>query len=367
MPRRSLLTARFLLAALACAAGIANANADEACAAHGLPVSRIVEVDADGGPLFGSITRRQRESSFLKPREVVLTFDDGPMPWVTKSILDTLDAYCTKAMFFSVGRMAITYPRTVRDILARGHTLGSHTFSHPLHMPHMQPEKATAEIERGLAAVSEAAGGPVTPFFRFTGLADSPALLAYLATRHMASFSVDTVSNDSYIRDPKQLIERTLAEVERKKGGIILFHDIKTATAKALPEILSRLKAKGYRVVQVTSAKPSTPDPALMTEYAPKVARAMHTPAATASVAASLSGTLAPEHVDQDRLKFSSLAPTPLAPTPRDRAKPATAAASDWSMRSSVGLGSGIKTGRQAKKAAPTTISGWSTVVNADF
>ncbi len=251
------------------------ARAEDACAAHGLPVSRIVEVDATGGPLFGSVTHQHREPTFLKPKEVVLTFDDGPMPWVTRSILDTLDAYCTKAMFFSVGRMAMTYPQTVRDIAARGHTIGSHTFSHPLRMPRMQPEKAKAEIEQGLAAVSAAAGAPVTPFFRFTGLADSANLISYLASRQMASFSVDAVSNDSYIHDAKALIERTMAEVTRNHGGIILFHDIKTATAKALPEILAQLEAKGYRVVQVTSVRPAVPDAKLLAEYTAKVDKAL--------------------------------------------------------------------------------------------
>ncbi len=67
-----------------------------------------------------------------------------------------------------------------------------------------------------MAAVSAAAGAPVTPFFRFTGLADSANLISYLASRQMASFSVDAVSNDSYIHDAKALIERTMAEVTRR-------------------------------------------------------------------------------------------------------------------------------------------------------
>ena len=115
------------------------------------------------------MTRQAREPSFLKPKEVVLTFDDGPMPWVTKSILDTLDTFCTKATFFSVGRMALAYPATVRDVLARGHTLGTHTYSHPFNMPRMKVDAATSEIERGLAAVATAAGAAnraVFPLYR---------------------------------------------------------------------------------------------------------------------------------------------------------------------------------------------------------
>jgi peptidoglycan-N-acetylglucosamine deacetylase len=99
-----------------------------------LGVSRTVQIDATNGPLFGGITKFSREESFLQPREVMLTFDDGPLPWITKSILDTLDRQCTKATFFSVGRMALAYPDTVRDVVARGHTLGTHTWSHPLNL-----------------------------------------------------------------------------------------------------------------------------------------------------------------------------------------------------------------------------------------
>lgn len=113
---------------------------------RGIGISRTIEIDASTGALFGSVTKQVREASFLKQKEVVLTFDDGPMPWVTKSILDTLDTFCTKATFFSVGRMALAYPATVREIVARGHTLGSHTFSHPYHLPSMKPAAAVAEV-----------------------------------------------------------------------------------------------------------------------------------------------------------------------------------------------------------------------------
>lgn len=264
------LTLLIVIAGLVLAPAHASAGCvDESTA---LPVSRIVEIDTTNGPMFGSVTRQPHEPSFLRPKEVVLTFDDGPMPWVTKSILGTLDTFCTKATFFSVGRMALAYPATVKDILARGHTLGSHTYSHPFHMPRMKPDAAVAEIERGLAAVTAAAGEPIAPFFRFPGLADSPRLLAYLRTRNIAALTVDVVSNDSYTRDPLKLAERTMAEVRRHHGGIILFHDIKTATAKALPSILARLKAEGYSVVHMTAKHPAEPLAVTLGDAAPQLA-----------------------------------------------------------------------------------------------
>ncbi len=224
-----------------------------------LGLARTVEVNGSGGPVYGDITKAPKEASFLAPKEGVLTFDDGPMPWVTAAILDTLDRHCTKATFFSVGRMAIAYPESVREILLRGHTLGTHTWSHPLNIARLRPDKAKDEIERGFAAVAMAAGRPIAPFFRFPGLSDSSLLIGHLKGRAIATFTVDVVSNDSYISDPQRLARRTIERTEARQGGILLFHDIKAATAKALPTILAELKARGYRVVHMRSVNPVEP------------------------------------------------------------------------------------------------------------
>ncbi len=221
------------------------------------------------------MTSLPREPSFLRPKEVVLTFDDGPMPWLTKSVLDTLDRFCTKGTFFSVGRMAMAYPATVRDVVARGHTLASHTYSHPFQLPHLAPQIARDEIDRGVAAVSAAAGIEAAPFFRFPGLAASRTLIDYAASRGLVTFTVDVVSNDSYIHDPGELATRTLREIEGRGRGIILFHDIKSTTAKALPAILEGLALRGYKVVHMVARTPAMLRNELMAEYTPRVEKAL--------------------------------------------------------------------------------------------
>ena len=230
-----------------------RANSLQPCGMSGpaLGVSRIVEIDTSTGALFGSISTQAKEPRFLEPKEVVLTFDDGPVPPITKSILDTLDRFCTKATFFSVGKMALAYPSTVRTVLERGHTVGSHTWSHPLNLKRLSIEKADEEIEKGHAAVTLAAGEPIAPFFRFPGLSDSAPMLRHLQERGIAAFSVDSVSNDSYISDPERLLQHALKEVEDHKGGIVLFHDIKPATARMLPRFLAELQARGYKIVHM--------------------------------------------------------------------------------------------------------------------
>lgn len=262
------------LAAIAPAPASADACATPKTA---LGVERVVEIDPSSGPLYGDISVLTREERFLGPKEVVLTFDDGPMPWITKSILDTLDRFCTKATFFSVGRMAIAYPASVKDILARGHTLGGHTWSHPLNLKRRSLARAKDEIEKGFAAIAMAAEQPIAPFFRFPGLSDSNPMMAHLQERKIAAFTVDVVSNDSYISSPERLISYTLDQVEKRKGGIILFHDIKSATAKALPTILASLKARGYKVVHMRSTTPLVPLDTYDTELAGMLAKAKPT------------------------------------------------------------------------------------------
>jgi peptidoglycan-N-acetylglucosamine deacetylase len=239
-----------------------------------LGVSRIIEIDTKSGPLFGEYSKLEREPRFLGPKEVVLTFDDGPLPRYTKPILDALDQFCTKATFFNVGEMAMAYPNMVKEVIGRGHTVGAHTWSHPMNMRHMSLDKAEDQIERGFAAVALAAGRPVAPFFRFPGLSDSGPMLAYLQERGIASFTVDIVSNDSYIGSPQRLIQRTMAQIAHQNGGIVLFHDIKASTAKALPTILADLKKGGYKIVMLRPKAEYTPLPALTAELEAKRAKA---------------------------------------------------------------------------------------------
>ena len=129
--------------------------------------------------------------------------------------------------------MAIAYPAMTKEILARGHTLGTHTWSHPMNLARMAPAAARDQIDSGFAAVALAADQPIAPFFRFPGLSDSPALMSYLQERGIAAFTVDVVSNDSYIGDVNRLIARTLEHVETNQA--VSFSSTISSTSRRAP------------------------------------------------------------------------------------------------------------------------------------
>jgi peptidoglycan/xylan/chitin deacetylase (PgdA/CDA1 family) len=231
-----------------------------------LGVSRIVEIDTAQGPRFG----QRYKGSFLADGEVVLTFDDGPMRRYTMPILEALDEQCTKATFFAVGRMALADPETLKEVARRGHTIGSHTWSHKK-LTTISATNANYELELGLSAVHAALGAPVAPFFRFPYLSDSRASLAYLAGRGIGTFGIDVDSRDFDTRNPGTVLRNVLSLLEKQRKGIILFHDIHPSTAGALASLLAELKARGFKVVHMVAKSPA----ATLPEFDATAARAL--------------------------------------------------------------------------------------------
>ncbi len=219
----------------------------------GMGLSRIVEIDTTGGPGFGFEHFKQYD--FLREKEVVLTFDDGPWPENTAAVLKALGDECLKATFFEIGEHATWHPQITRQVIEAGQTVGTHTWSHKdlARNPYASDlEKAKEEIEMGNSAVHMAAAGlPVAPFFRFPDLQHPPQLLAYLGERNMAIFSTDIDSFDFKLKKPDLVVKSVMTKLEKRGKGIILMHDFQHATAEAMPELIRQLKAGGYKVVHM--------------------------------------------------------------------------------------------------------------------
>jgi peptidoglycan/xylan/chitin deacetylase (PgdA/CDA1 family) len=222
-----------------------------------LGVSRVVEIDTTGGPGFGFEHFKQLD--FLADKEVVLTFDDGPWPVNTPAVLKALADQCTKGLFFPIGKHAGYHPEILRQVAAAGHTIGAHTWSHAnLNSKKLSEQQVTDEIEKGFSAVRLALGAAPSPFFRFPELQHNPAAVAYLGTRNIAIFSCDLDSFDFRKGStPEKIVQTVMTKLDNLGKGIILMHDFQKHTAEALPELLRRLKAGGYKVVQVKAKAPA--------------------------------------------------------------------------------------------------------------
>jgi peptidoglycan/xylan/chitin deacetylase (PgdA/CDA1 family) len=243
---RTALASAFILWAASGTGALAQGNCPDP---NTLGVARTVEIDTTGGPGFGF--EHYKAYDFLRLKEVVLTFDDGPQVNFTHAVLDALAAQCTKATFFSVGKMAAGLPEIIRDVAKAGHTIGTHTWSHADITKLKNEEDWKTEIEKGASAVKRAVGGPIAPFFRYPFLKDSKESLEHFAERGIAIFSADLDTFDFKLRNPDKFVKSVMDRLERKAKGILLMHDVQPVTAKALPHLLAELKAKGYRIVHM--------------------------------------------------------------------------------------------------------------------
>jgi len=256
-------------AAMASLCGASSAPAEtasaQAASAQNCPgnptaigTSRVLAINPADYPRLGVMQYRQ--SLPLADKEVVLTFDDGPIGRYSEEILDILAAQCVKATYFLVGQMAHAYPAIARRMWAEGHTIGTHSEDHPLRFNRLSLDKARWEIDTGIARVGEAIGDPsrVAPFFRFPGLGRTDAFEHELAARGITVFSSDTVADDWHHRiKPSQIVALALSRLEKRGKGILLLHDIHPGTVAALPGLLQELKQKGFRIVHVVPAAPA--------------------------------------------------------------------------------------------------------------
>jgi peptidoglycan/xylan/chitin deacetylase (PgdA/CDA1 family) len=228
-----------------------------------LGTSRTLVVDAKEHPLIGSM--QYRETLPLNDGEVVLTFDDGPIPKNTYQILDILAAQCVKATFFLVGNQAKANPEGVRKVLAAGHTIATHSQTHPMGMHRIPLDRAKAEIDGGIASVTAALGdqsAALSPFFRIPGLARNDGIEEYTREKGLQIWSADFPADDWRHISSARVHDLAIQRLKAKGKGILLLHDIQARTVAALPKILSDLKAGGYRIVHVVPAtqdNPATP------------------------------------------------------------------------------------------------------------
>ena len=251
-------------------------------------VSRIVAIDTTGGPGFGFEHFKQLD--FLRDKEVVLTFDDGPWPVTTPSVLKTLADECTKAIFFPIGKHATYYPEILKQVAAQGHAVGAHTWSHVnLMNKKMTDDQQKEEIEKGFSAVKWALGAAPSPFMRFPALQHPPAMVTYLGERNIAMWSCDFDSFDFKATTAQKVVDTVMGKLEKNGKGIVLMHDFQKHTAEALPILLKKMKAAGFKIVQVRAKAPMT----TLAQYDEELIKSMKLPTVSSRPVASVVETVA--------------------------------------------------------------------------
>ena len=199
--------------------------------------------------LFGEIVPRVETSQ----KVVALTFDDGPTPAYTDGVLDVLREHGVKATFFLMGVDAEKNPDQVRAIIADGHELGNHTFTHP-DMTLADLDKARDEVERTDAALRNA-GYAGEIHFRPPFGKKLIGLPLYLADhdRTTITWDVEPESFKEIAADPKRITEHVLEKT--RPGSIIILHVMYRAretSRQALPDVIEGLQALGFRFVTVS-------------------------------------------------------------------------------------------------------------------
>ena len=192
-------------------------------------------------------------------REIALTFDDGPGPY-TPGVLSVLERFHVHATFFEIGRMLQYFSASTVRELKDGDVIGDHTETHPemaLLPAHAQHEELFEQIAR-----IELLGGPRPVLFRPPYGSYDPTTMRELHALHllMVLWSVDT--QDYLQPGVSVIVERALAGAH--PGAIILMHDAggtRTQTIAALPTIISKLRARGFRLVTVPQLLQDDPPP----------------------------------------------------------------------------------------------------------
>ncbi|ABQ36817.1 polysaccharide deacetylase family protein [Bradyrhizobium sp. BTAi1] len=328
-----------LLGALtAVGSGLGSPGAAAAeCPGHpnALGTSRVLVVDPQEHPRIGAM--QYKETLPLRDHEVVLTFDDGPVPKYSNQVLQILADECVKATFFTIGRQAKADPEGVRKLAAAGHTIGTHSQNHPLSFNRMTLDRVKPEVDQGIASTAAALNDPsaLSPFFRVPGLLRGEAVENYAGTLGLQMWSADFLADDWRSISGTKVYELAIKRLEARGKGILLLHDIHARTVDALPKILTELKAKGYRIVHVVAATPDRPatptEPDDWLVHRPSDETPVAKWPAIAPVDLAAADTRARATLDDfgvlDPLPASRAAPKPAWPRPALRLQTATAPA----------------------------------------
>ena len=227
-----------------------------------IPTPEQQATPSDKSAEFIAETRQNEwQGQQLEKRSVLLTFDDGPQPVYTREILAILERYKVKAIFFQLGQnlgtvtdghAELTKNEDIeKEILAAGHAIGNHSFTHPF-LPKLDQAQVEQEIDKTQALLNLVIPEDAqrTHMFRAPYGARNSMILGEIGERGLRSVLWNVDSLDWSDPIPESIVHRILQELDKAGRGIILMHDIHPKTVIALPMLLDELIKRGYHFVQ---------------------------------------------------------------------------------------------------------------------
>lgn len=179
-------------------------------------------------------------------RAIALSFDDGPAPDFTPRVLDILKQHEVKAAFFVIGKNIAGREALVQRIVAEGHILGNHSFSHSPWFDLFPAKRILAELrqtDRSIAALH----GRLPRFFRPPYGVINPNVRTAVRQSGHAVIGWNIRSYDTMINDKQTLMRRLLRLL--KPGAVVLLHDHGKQTLECLPEFIRTVRERGYRIL----------------------------------------------------------------------------------------------------------------------
>jgi len=214
-------------------------------------VGAIVGARGDPDPAVAAASSSRRVPVYSVAREdrsVAITVDATWGADITLELLDLFDEYSVKVTFFLAGNWITHYPDMVKEIAARGHELGNHSWTHP-NMGSLPPERIREELGRTQAAIADLTGSAPRvfrpPFGDYSNSLITEASALGLST---IQWSIDSL--DWKNPTPREIIDRVMGRM--KPGAIVLFHNAAENTPPALAQIIPALQQQGYSLVPVS-------------------------------------------------------------------------------------------------------------------
>ncbi len=242
---KTFAVALITLGTLACAAQARDCDADALGTSRTLNVQTAQRAGiGQGYPALG-----------LARGEVILTFDDGPLPGTTPAILDALAKECVRATFFMIGKRAEAHPDIAARIREAGHSIGSHGYTHR-ELNGLTPEEAAADIQHGYEAVEKAAFGSAADrprLFRFPGFKSTPQLVEFVSSRHGTVVDRNIGAADWRGDSVHASFNRLKQRLDRQDRGILILHDNQPETVKLVPMMIAELKARQMKIVHLVA------------------------------------------------------------------------------------------------------------------